>query len=176
MEQERIFYHGSIIGGLDTILANSKSHTDGSRVAYFTEDRVYALVCCRSREENLVTMGPRDGVQHYFERFPDQLRVIYGGKEGFIYRPVSSGTLEHTRDHTWESHEDVPVVLHEYVPDVYTAILEEEKAGNVVIHRYDEIDPAEQKDHANHLRDYALNNPQLTYRDFLIEHFSKLWE
>ena len=67
MEQERIFYHGSIIGGLDTILANSKSHTDGSRVAYFTEDRVYALVCCRSREENLVTMGPRDGVKHYFE-------------------------------------------------------------------------------------------------------------
>ena len=121
-------------------------------------------------------MGPRDGVQHYFERFPDQLRVIYGGKEGFIYRPVSAGTLEHTRDHTWESHEDVPVVLHEHVPDVYTAILEEEKAGNVVIHRYDEIDPAEQKDHANHLRDYALNNPQLTYRDFLIEHFSKLWE
>lgn len=176
MEQERIFYHGSIIGGLDTILANSKSHMDGSRVAYFTEDRVYALVCCRSREENLVTMGPRDGVQHYFERFPDQLRVIYGGKEGFIYRPVSAGTLEHTRDHTWESHEDVPVVLHEYVPDVYAAILGEEKAGNVVINRYDEIDPAEQKDHANHLRDYAMNNPQLTYRDFLIEHFSPLWD
>ena len=66
MEQERIFYHGSIIGGLDTILANSKSHTDGSRVAYFTEDRVYALVCCRSRQENFVTMGPdRNGIQHY---------------------------------------------------------------------------------------------------------------
>ena len=82
MEQERIFYHGSVIGGLDIILANAKSHADGSQVAYFTEDRVYALVCCRSREENFVTMGPRDGVQHYFERFPDQLRVIYGGKEG----------------------------------------------------------------------------------------------
>ena len=95
MEQERIFYHGSIIGGLDTILANSKSHTDGSRVAYFTEDRVYALVCCRSREENLVTMGPRDGVQHYFERFPDQLRVIYGGKEDLStvrFRPAPWST------------------------------------------------------------------------------------
>ena len=68
------------------------------------------------------------------------------------------------------------MVLHEYVPDVYAAILGEEKAGNVVIHRYDEIDPAEQKDHANHLRDYAMNNPQLTYRDFLIEHFSPLWD
>ena len=176
MEQERIFYHGSIIGGLDTILANSKSHTDGNRVAYFTEDRVYALVCCRSREENLVTMGPRDGVQHYFERFPDQLRVIYGGKEGFIYRPVSSGTLEHTRDHTWESHEDVSVVLYEHITDVYEEILREEKAGNVIIHRYEEIDPEEQKKRASDMREYIKNNPQLTYRDFVIEHFSPLWE
>ena len=174
MEQGKCLYHGSVIGGLDIILANAKSHTDGSRVAYFSSDRVYALVCCRSREENFVTMGPRDGVQHYFERFPDQLRVMYEGKEGFIYRPVSCGTLEHTRDHTWESQEDVPAVLHEYVPDVYAAILEEEKARNVVIHRYEEIDPAEQKAHANHLRDYVQNNPQLTYRDFVMEQFSAL--
>ncbi|MBR3299728.1 MAG: hypothetical protein IKI64_11115 [Clostridia bacterium] len=64
-------YHGSILGGLDTILANAKSHSGGGRVAYFTTDRVYALVCCRGRDENFVTMGPRDGIQHYFERFPE---------------------------------------------------------------------------------------------------------
>jgi hypothetical protein len=176
MEQERIFYHGSVIGGLDIILANAKSHADGSRVAYFTEDRVYALVCCRSREENFVTMGPKDGIQHYYERFPDQLRVMYEGKEGFIYRPVSCDTLKHTKDHTWESPADVPVVLHEHITDVYEEILREEKAGNVIIHHYEEIDPDEQKKRASDMREYIKNNPQLTYRDFVIEHFSPLWE
>ena len=61
-----ILYHGSIIGGLDIILANAKSHSDGGKVAYFTTDRVYALVCCRSKEENFVTMGPgENGIQQF---------------------------------------------------------------------------------------------------------------
>jgi hypothetical protein len=45
-------YHGTVIGGLDVILANSKSHKDGSKVAYFTTGRGYALVCCRPKTEN----------------------------------------------------------------------------------------------------------------------------
>ncbi len=176
MEKERIFYHGSIIGGLDTILANARSHAAGSRAAYFTTDRVYALVCCRSREENHVTMGLRNGIQHYFEHFPDQLKILYEGKEGFIYRPVSAAGLQNTRFHTWESHTDVPVVLHEHVPDVYAAILGEEAAGNVIIHRYADMDPDELKMIANHIRDTLDDEQCAGYRDFLYRHFSPLWE
>ncbi len=84
------FYHGSIIKDLNVILANAKSHVDGNKVAYFTTDRVYALVCCRSREENFVTMGVKDGIQHYYERFPDQLQVLYDREEGFLYQPTSN--------------------------------------------------------------------------------------
>ena len=83
MMKETVFYHGSVIGGLDTILANAKSHVDGGKVAYFSTD----LVCCRCRQENFVTMGPKDGIQHYFERFPEQLKVLYEGKEGFLTGP-----------------------------------------------------------------------------------------
>ena len=176
MKQKTNFYHGTIFGGLDVILANAKSHVDGSNVAYFTTDRVYALVCCRSRQENFVTMGPKDGVQHYFERFPDQLKLMYDGREGFLYRPVSSENLKNTKGHTWESAVDVPVVLQEHIPNVYPEILSEESAGNVVIHRYAEIDPAEQKLHANYLRD-NLDNPLFAeVRDFLYRHFSPLWD
>lgn len=176
MTQETIFYHGSVIGSLDTVLANAKSHVDGSKVAYFTTDRVYALVCCRSRQENFVTMGPRDGVQHYFERFPEQLKVLYEGKEGFLYRPVSPANLKNTKGHTWESPVDVPVILLEHVPNVYAEILAEEAAGNVIIHRYAALDPAEQKMHANYIRDH-LNDPLCApYREFLYQHFSPLWD
>lgn len=169
-------YHGSILGGLKTILANAKSHTDGGRVAYFTTDRVYALVCCRSREENFVTMGPKNGVQHYFERFPNQLKTLYEKKEGFLYRPVSTSGFRNTKGNTWESREDVPVVLAERVSDVYAEILKEEALENVVIHRYDEIDHAEQKEHANYVREH-LNDPVFAeYREFIYRHFSPLWD
>ncbi len=177
MIPENAFFHGTVIGGLDTILANAKSHVDGSKVAYFTTDRVYALVCCRSRQENFVTMGLRDGIQTYFERFPDQLKVLYDGKEGFIYRPVSAETLKNTRGHSWESSVDVPVVLLEHIHNVYTEILKEEAAGNVMIRRYADIDPDERKEVANHMRD-GLNDPLCfpAYRDFVYEHFSPLWD
>lgn len=69
MDRERHLYHGSIMKELDIILANAESHADGSKVAYFTSDRVYALVCCRGGEENFVTMGLKDGVQHYLNAF-----------------------------------------------------------------------------------------------------------
>ena len=177
MTQKTTFYHGSVIGGLDVILANATSHVDGSSVAYFTTDRVYALVCCRSRQENFVTMGPdRNGIQHYFERFPDQLKTMYDGKEGFLYQPVSTVALTNTKGHTWESHVNVPVILVEHIPNVYPEILREEAAGNVIVHRYAEIDPAEQKLHANYIRD-DLDDPLSTeYREFLIQHFSSLWD
>ena len=176
MEQDNTFFHGSVIGGLDVILANAKSHVNGNSVAYFTTDRVYALVCCRSRQENFVTMGPRNGIQHYFERFPDQLKTMYDGKEGFLYQPVSTVALTNTKGHTWESPVNVPVILLEHIPNVYPEILREEAAGNVIVHRYAEIDPAEQKLHANYIRD-DLDDPLSTeYREFLIQHFSSLWD
>lgn len=176
MAQEHSFYHGSMIQGLHIIRTNAKSHVDGSKVAYFTTDRVYALVCCRSREENFVTMGLKDGVPHYYERFPDQLKIMYDGKEGFLYQPKSTVNLTNTSGHTWESHVDVPVVLHERIVNIYDEIVKEERDGNVIIHRYAEIDPDEQKLHANYVRDH-LDDPLFTeYRDFIFQHFSSLWD
>ena len=170
----KMLYHGSVFGGLDVILANAKSHVDENKVAYFTTDRVYALVCCRTREENFVTMGPKDGVQHYFERFPDQLKVLYDGREGYLYQPLSVRGLKKGKGNSWVSREDVPVSLKEHIPNVYPEILKEEAAGNVIIHRYGEIDPAEQKMHANYMRDHL--DDMAEYKDFLIKHFSSLWD
>lgn len=173
-----MLYHGTVQEGLTIIKANSKSHTTGKTVAYFTEDRCYALVCCRSREENFVTMGIRDdGKQHYFERFPNQLKVLYEGKKGFIYKTSAETELENTKGRTWESDKDVPVADCECIPDVYAEILQEEKRGNVVIHRYEEISVAEQKAHANHIRDDVFSGKvPKCMEPFFKRHFSQLWD
>ena len=171
-----MLFHGSIVKDLSFIEANANSHSQGKKVAYFTEDRVYALVCCRKKEENFVTMGLRDEKQHYYERFPNQLEVLYKKKEGYVYKVNSSHGLIQTQMHTWESDVDVPIDASEYIEDVYEEIIKEEMLGNVIIHRYEDIDPMEQKMHANYVRDHLDDDENLEYRDFLIEHFAKLWD
>ena len=171
-----MLYHGSYIGNLKYIAANSKSHATGEKVAYFTEDRIYALICCRIPEENFVTMGIReDGKQHYFERFPDQLQVLYGGKRGYLYIIDSNIGLTNTTGRTWESPVDKVIDRCETIENVYEEILKEEKKGNVVIHRYHEIDLAEQKMHANYSKEHNINeNEQM--KPFYLRHFSDLWD
>lgn len=171
-----MLYHGTATGGLRMIKANSKSHASGKLVAYFTEDRCYALVCCRGKDENFVTMGLReDGKQHYYERFPNQLEILYSGKQGYIYYlPEAATGLKNTKGHTWESKIDVPVCKYEVVDDVYSEILEEEKKGNIVIHRYFEIDPDEQKMHASYIKEH-IDDEGEEMRQFYLAHFSSLW-
>ncbi len=118
-----MLYHGTSIGGLCAIKANSISHVSGKTVAYFTEDRRYALICCRDRSENFVTVGlNKDGKQHFYERFPDQLKILYGGKQGYIYLTESAAGLKKSKGHTGESELDVPVSRCEVVDDVYSEV------------------------------------------------------
>lgn len=171
-----MLYHGSDVPGLKIIRANSKSHSSEKLVAYFSEDRCYALVCCRSKTENYVTMGVgADGKQHYFERFPNQLECIYRGKQGYIYLHASTDGLIRGKGHSWESERDVPVLQCEIIQDVYREILQEESMGNMVIHRYSEIDPSEQKMHANYFRDHLFDGGE-EMAQFYISHFSSLWD
>jgi hypothetical protein len=171
-----MLYHGSVVDGLTTIWAKSKSHVSGEPVAYFTMDRVYALVCCRKRTENFVTMGPdKNGKQHYYERFPDQLKVMYAGRDGYLYTPVSEEGLVRTKGNSFESVMDVPVTLFEHVTDVYAEVLKEERAGNVIVHRYADIDPEEQRQMILSIREGWKRGEFAGYSDFVYEHFSPLW-
>lgn len=171
-----MIYHGSCIPGLHSIKANSKSHSTGKLVAYFSEDRCYALVCCRSRTENYVMMGVAgDGKQHYIERFPNQLETLYKGRTGYIYFLDSTDGMTRGKGHSWESACDVPVSQCERIDDVYSEILREEALGNLVIHRYSELDPAKQKSYANYIRDHLTDEGEDMAKFYRL-HFSSLWD
>ena len=83
--------------------------------------------------------------------------------------------LTHGKGHSWESEHDVPVSQCERIADVYSEILREESLGNIVIHRYAEIDPAEQKEHANYIRDHITDEGDEMAK-FYRTHFSALWD
>lgn len=171
-----MLYHGSCIPGLRVIKANSKSHSTGKLVAYFSEDRCYALVCCRSMTENYVTMGvAADDKQHYIEYFPNQLETLYKGRQGYIYSLAFTDGMTRGKRHAWECEHDVPVSQCECIADVYSEILREEALGHVVIHRYSEVAPAKQKDYANYIRDH-LADEGADMENFYRLHFSSLWD
>lgn len=171
-----MLYHGTSLEGLSVIKANAISHSTGERVAHFTEDRCYALICCRTRENNFVTMGLKaDGKQHYYERFPEQLKTLYGGKRGYLYLPTATDGAVNTKGRTWEYGADVPVDRCEVIEDVYFEILNEEAKGSIVIHRYTEIDPVEQKMHANYIKQH-LEDEGEAMKHFYLIHFSSLWD
>ncbi|MBQ1631930.1 MAG: hypothetical protein II049_03830 [Clostridia bacterium] len=174
-----LLYHGSYLGGLSVIAANSRSHTTGKPVAYFTESRAYALVCCRPPEENFVTAGiAKDGRLHYFERFPNQLQTMYDGKVGYLYTVERSCSMTPAlKPQAYESEADVSVRSCERVENVYAALQAELQQGTMILHRYEDIDPAEQKQNAVGIRDSFLNDPiGKPIRAFLIEHFKDLWD
>lgn len=79
------------------------------------------------------------------------------------------------KGHSWESECDVPVAQCEIIDDVYSEILREEALGNMVIHRYSEVDPAEQKRHANYLRDHLMDEGEEMAKFYYL-HFSSLWD
>ena len=105
-----------------------------------------------------------------------QISLKFCTKVERVYQPLSVETLKNTKGHTWESMVDVPVVQREHIQDIYAEILREEELGRVMIHRYDEIDPKEQKMHANYMRDHLSDAVYWECRDFLYQHFSSLWD
>lgn len=101
--------------------------------------------------------------------------TLYKGRQGYIYLLDSTDGLTHGKGHSWESKHDVPISQCESIADVYSEILREESLGNIIIHRYAEIDPAEQKKHANYIRDHLTDEGEEMAK-FYCTHFSALWD
>ena len=120
-------------------------------------------------------MGIReDGKQHYHERFPKQLEVLYANRIGYLYVIDSVDGLVNIKGRTWESGKDIVVERCEIIEDIYEAILEEERKGNVVIHRYQDIAPDEQRMHANHIKEHLDDDQAM--KPFYMKHFSSFWD
>ena len=79
------------------------------------------------------------------------------------------------KSHAWACEHDVPVSQCECIADVYSEILREEALGNVVIHRYSEVDPEKQQRYANYIRDH-LADEGADMEKFYRLHFSSLWD
>lgn len=82
----------------------------------------------------------RDGQIYYEEYFPNALKEIYGGKSAFLYLCEKRKDMETTAiPNEYVSAVPVTVIAERFIPDVYEALLEQERSGALPVVRWAEM-------------------------------------
>lgn len=174
-----MYYHCSPIHGLKRLEPRKPQNFDKPGMVYMTTLLPMALMYGVRNFE--YTYGyTKAGQIYYDEYFHDALRVLYEGKSASLYECAPQIT-ETTRIPN-EVVSPLPVeVVHEvYIPDVMQALLEQERLGALVIHRYEQLTPK--------MRDWIfLAELEEIYKrnllkipcpmaDYVRQHYPAVWE
>ncbi|HBL84396.1 MAG: hypothetical protein A2Y17_04790 [Clostridiales bacterium GWF2_38_85] len=177
------FYHGSSIAGIAEIGAKSEiNEREKAPVVYLTPNRAYALFYIRDLEVNFVTCGvTAAGYIRYDERFPDQLRMLYKGKSGYLYKCGESTDFKTTSTRgVWVTKNPVLVEGVEYIPDVYEEILKYEATGEVRVIRFETLTDGQKQDIFDMLVNYIYKNDMINQftrkAEFYRNNFPDAWD
>ena len=186
-----MFYHASPVKGIRQLEPRISNH--GIPLIYFSRKRENVLVYlsnaiekyCRETgfpyEGRWQKWGPygftRDGLQCLQEYYPDALESTYKGVSGYIYRAesIADSGFEVRIPDAATSSLPVPVTGVEFSPDAYEEILKAEKAGLLVIQRYEEMTDKMREWKIRTIREEyesAADHPE--YRHFLRGNFSDI--
>lgn len=173
-----LLYHGSPAGDL-TELCPFPSNHDRPYV-YLTDNPTLALLYAHNPIKRPGGFFPyyfsKDGRLHYDEYFADQLRVMYRGHSGYVYttEPESLPTLDRM---PWVHLSDAPVPVAAccFIPDLYEALLDAERAGSIILHRYESIPEAQQEIHRKIVRRSLEGRSEDDYVRFLREHMPEVF-
>lgn len=138
-------YHGSDAAGIREFEPRSTLHGTQQKGVYLTDSIPYALLYIwnsakHGGADKHVTAWIENGMVHYEEQFPDQLKTFYEGASGYLYaaeKPSGAAELEQ-RPGLFFCPGSVPVASCTSIADVYKALLEYERAGRVVVRRFEE--------------------------------------
>lgn len=172
-------YHGSHLSGL-TVLKPSLSNHDKAYV-YLSDNATLALFYAYNPIRRPGGFFPywfdKHGTLLYDEYFPDQLRLIYAGHDGWIYH-TDADSLPRLDKMPWVhlSESPVPITHAEYIPDLYQAMLDAEKAGKFVFNRYESIPESQRDIHRRVVRNSLAGRGEDDYVQFMRRHIPELFE
>lgn len=179
-------YHGSITPGITTLEVRSRLHGTDKRVVYLTDSIPYALFYIWDSAHNglrakYVTGGFRGGQAFYEEQFPDQLRTLYEGVSGWLYRiPFTADTHPvEGREGLFYREGSANVGEAVFIPDVYAELLKYEAANELRILRYSDHTAERKAELTTMLAEgirrsgYFENDPE--QKAFMQRHFPQAW-
>lgn len=132
------YYHCSPVSGLTILRPGKPEAFDKPARVYMTTLLPMALMYGVRNYE--YTYGyTKEGQIYLDEYFPNALEVLYRGRPASLYL-CDPGPVESTRiPNEVVSESAVPVLEEIGIPDVYEALLEQERLGALVIRRYEEL-------------------------------------
>lgn len=179
-----MFYHGNQIKGIRLLMPHISEH--GKPYVYFSADPVVAAIYTVHPVEKPYTWYPYGydaaGTPVYMEYYPDALKDVYEGREGYLYGcehlPKGGISLE---NRVFAAEEPVPVSECIRLEDVYAWLLEQERLGKLKVVRYAELsDPQRceaERMVTEEIRKYHLSvRPDCGYARFLRTRFARVWE
>ncbi len=165
-----ILYHGTTAQGLTAL----HPATD-SRPLYLTDSFAYSLFYIRDREIDFVTCGVgSDGKVRYDEKFPDQLKLLYQNRSGWIYEAEAEAE-PHRVNGIWLCRQEAKIVSAHFIPDAYRAILSQIEAGNVILQTYEETTQEQRRLNQQGIAMMMQSDMPEKRRQFLREHFPEAW-
>ncbi len=138
-ERENCLYHVSPTAGLRELQPSVTQYFGKPRQVCLTASLPMALMYGVKHFE--YTYGyTRSGQIYYEEYFPDALAEIYRGKKASLYRCAFRPDMTATAiPNEYVTPRAVTVLEETLIPDVYEALLEQERLGRLKIVRYSEM-------------------------------------
>ena len=172
------YYHCSPTAGLTTLEPRKPDAFQKPRCVYMTTLLPMALMYGVRNFE--YTYGyTKEGQIYYDEYFPDALEILYKGKSASLYRctPAHVSTTKIPNEAT--SEESVPVVDEVAIPDIYEALLEQERLGALVIRRYEELSGKMldwiRRVEADEIREHDLLHTGGPHAEYMKTHYPESW-
>ncbi len=113
------------------------------------------------------------------EYFPDALPILYRGKSASLYICAPEITAPTRIPNEVVSDSSVAVIQEIFLPDVYEALLEQERLGALIIHRYGELSEKQlawirQAEEAT-IREHDLPHHPGPMADYYRTHYPESW-
>ena len=186
-EEARLLFHGSAVSGLRELKPLSKLHDSEQRAVYLSSSIPYILLYIWDAEKTgssrkWVTAWLENGVAHYEEQFPGQLRAFYEGVQGYVYSTLPGEGMQsvQNREGMFFSTEPVDVYRVTDVRDVYRELLRYEKEGSFKLHRFEDAPPEKQAELteriAAYIKESGLPTQDSEHAHFMERYFTDAWK
>ena len=172
------YYHCSPTPGLTVLEPRKPIFSDKPARVYMTTLLPMALMYGVQNYE--YTYGyTREGQIYLEEYFPNALEVLYRGKSASLYLCDPEDTEVTKIPNEAVSSSPVPVIREIHIPDTLEALLEQERLGALVIHRYGELTEGKHrwihKAEADSIRKLNLLHSPGPMADYYREHYPESW-
>lgn len=174
-----MYYHCSPTAGLKTLQPGKPASFHKPARVYMTTLLPMALMYGVRNFE--YTYGyTKEGQIYLDEYFSNALEILYRGKSASLYL-CAPETVETTRiPNEAVSATEVAVLEEIRIPDVCEALLEQERLGKLVIHRYDSLSQKQldwiRKAETETIRERKLWETDGAEADYYRTHYPQSWE